>query len=61
MSVDFEVCCDKCGSNLNVKTQTLINSRGVVSLDVDPCKDCIEDARGDGVIEGREEAKKNAD
>lgn len=53
-SIDFSVYCDKCGAGLCNET-TVRHDSAEVSISIEPCETCLENADEEGFERGKEE------
>ncbi len=52
MSVDFTINCWVCDSELDLNGENC-NRSGDWSLQIDPCEECLKEAKAKGIEEGK--------
>ena len=57
VEIEFEVLCARCGNGLCRNTSTREGYRGRLIAEVEPCENCLADARSEGYDEGFENGK----
>jgi hypothetical protein len=62
VTIEFEVYCNKCGAGLCMEASTTdasgrYSAKSLPSVHVNPCPDCIKEAKDEGHDEGYEEGK----
>ena len=56
--VEFEVTCTKCGCSLDVTERTYYDAHWpTFELKIEPCPDCVDEARSLGYDDGLEEGR----
>ena len=56
LTLEFEVFCEKCGAAMCQNcTEGKTTRRGMSFISVEPCKNCLDDARDEGYEQRREE------
>jgi len=60
MGVELEIRCSKCGIGLNANLKASTDYRRDIFLEVEPCEDCLKEAKEEGDVEGYERGKDEA-
>jgi hypothetical protein len=53
-SIDFDVYCSSCGTNLSADVNITGGRSGDVMVNVEPCPSCLKDSKQEGFDEGYE-------
>jgi len=53
--IDFDVNCEECGSSLKVSSESLDTRKMTISLEIQPCQKCLNNAEDKGYESGQKE------